>query len=65
MATIKQYQEDPYKNYLKKTKMAESGGDNNAKAKTATGFNQNVPIWISIASLVSSVIFSIMLINKN
>lgn len=38
---------------------------NNAKAKTATGFNQNVPIWISIASLVSSVIFSIMLINKN
>ena len=36
MATIKQYQEDPYKNYLQKTKMAESGGDNNAKAKTSS-----------------------------
>ena len=36
MATIKQYQDDPYKNYLQKTKMAESGGDNNAKAKTSS-----------------------------
>ena len=34
--TIKQYQDDPYKNYLQKTKMAESGGDNNAKAKTSS-----------------------------
>lgn len=38
---------------------------NKAKSKTATGFSQNIPIWISIASLVSSVVFSIMLINKN
>jgi len=36
MATIKQYQEDPYKNYLQKTRMVESGGDNNAKAKTSS-----------------------------
>lgn len=38
---------------------------NQAKSNTATVFNQNIPIWISIASLVSSAIFSILLINKN
>ena len=38
---------------------------NKAKSNTATGFNQNIPIWISVASLISSVIFSIILINKN
>ncbi|MEO8515775.1 MAG: polysaccharide biosynthesis/export family protein [Flavobacterium sp.] len=38
---------------------------NKAKTRTATGFNQNAPIWIAIASLVSSAVLSILLINKN
>jgi polysaccharide export outer membrane protein len=38
---------------------------NKAKSNTSTIFNQNIPVWISIASLVSSAIFSIILINKN
>lgn len=38
---------------------------NSAKSNTATVFNQNIPIFISIASLVSSAIFSIILINQN
>lgn len=38
---------------------------NKAKSNSASFFNQNVPLWISIASLASSVIFSILLINKN
>ncbi|SHJ00580.1 polysaccharide biosynthesis/export family protein [Flavobacterium terrae] len=37
---------------------------NNAKSSAST-FNQNTGVWISIASLVSSAIFSIILINKN
>lgn len=37
---------------------------NNAKSSSST-FNQNSAIWISIASLISSAIFSIILINKN
>ncbi|WP_300565246.1 polysaccharide biosynthesis/export family protein [Flavobacterium sp.] len=37
---------------------------NNAKSKTATGFTQNGPVWIAIASLVTSAILSILLINK-
>jgi len=37
---------------------------NNAKSSSST-FNQNTAVWISIASLVSSAIFSIILINKN
>jgi polysaccharide biosynthesis/export protein len=37
---------------------------NKAKSNTSTGFNQNVPIWISVASLVSSLVLSIFLINK-
>lgn len=36
------------------------------KAKTSSStFNQNTTVWIAIASLVSSAIFSILLINKN
>ncbi|MFM9987032.1 polysaccharide biosynthesis/export family protein [Flavobacterium sp.] len=38
---------------------------NKAKSNTSTGFNQNVPIWISVASLISSAVLSILLINKN
>lgn len=38
---------------------------NKAKSNTSSVFNQNIPVWISIASLVSSAIFSIILINKN
>jgi polysaccharide biosynthesis/export protein len=37
---------------------------NEAKSNTASVFNQNIPVWISIASLVSSAVFSIILINK-
>lgn len=37
---------------------------NGAKTNSAT-FNQNTAVWIAIASLVSSAIFSILLINKN
>ena len=37
---------------------------NNARSSSST-FNQNATVWISIASLVSSAIFSIILINKN
>jgi len=37
---------------------------NKARANSAS-FNQNTGVWISIASLASSVIFSILLINKN
>ena len=37
---------------------------NGAKANSST-FNQNISVWISIASLVSSALFSILLINKN
>ena len=37
---------------------------NKAKSRTSTGFTQNGPIWIAIASLVSSVILSIFIINK-
>lgn len=38
---------------------------NKAKSRTASGFNQNAPIWIAVASLVSSAVLSILLINKN
>lgn len=38
---------------------------NKAKSRTSTGFTQNGPIWIAIASLISSVILSIFIINKN
>ena len=38
---------------------------NKAKANTSTVFNQNGPIWIAIASLLSSVVLSIFIINKN
>lgn len=38
---------------------------NKAKSNTSSVFNQNIPVWISIASLVSSAVFSILLINKN
>lgn len=37
---------------------------NKAKSSSST-FNQNTTVWISIASLVSSAVFSILLINKN
>lgn len=37
---------------------------NKAKSSSST-FNQNTSVWIAIASLVSSAIFSILLINKN
>lgn len=37
---------------------------NGAKSNSST-FNQNTTVWISIASLVSSAVFSILLINKN
>ena len=37
---------------------------NAAKANSST-FNQNTTVWIAIASLASSVLFSILLINKN
>ncbi|MCL9809108.1 polysaccharide biosynthesis/export family protein [Flavobacterium sp. HXWNR70] len=37
---------------------------NKPKSNSST-FNQNTSVWISIASLVSSAIFSILLINKN
>lgn len=37
---------------------------NKAKANSST-FNQNTSVWISIASLVSSAVLSILLINKN
>ena len=37
---------------------------NGPKASSST-FNQNTTVWISVASLVSSAIFSILLINKN
>lgn len=38
---------------------------NKTKSNTATVFNQNIPTFISIASLISSAIFSILLINQN
>ena len=38
---------------------------NKAKTNTSSLFTQNFPIWISIASLISSAIFSIILINQN
>jgi polysaccharide biosynthesis/export protein len=38
---------------------------NNAKSNTSSVFNQNIPILISLASLISSAVFSILLINKN
>ncbi|SFB20944.1 polysaccharide export outer membrane protein [Flavobacterium swingsii] len=38
---------------------------NKAKSNTSTGFTQNGPIWIAIASLISSVVLSIFIINKN
>ncbi|WP_395059683.1 polysaccharide biosynthesis/export family protein [Flavobacterium sp.] len=38
---------------------------NKAKSRTSTGFTQNGPIWIAIASLISSVVLSIFIINKN
>jgi polysaccharide biosynthesis/export protein len=37
---------------------------NNAKSNSST-FNQNTSVWIAIASLVSSAVLSILLINKN
>ncbi len=37
---------------------------NGAKTNSST-FNQNTSVWIAIASLVSSAIFSVLLINKN
>lgn len=37
---------------------------NKAKSNTSTGFNQNIPIWISVASLISSAVLSLLLINK-
>ncbi|MCL9805123.1 polysaccharide biosynthesis/export family protein [Flavobacterium amniphilum] len=37
---------------------------NGAKSSSST-FNQNTTVWISIASLISSAVFSILLINKN
>ncbi len=37
---------------------------NKGKSNTSTGFTQNGPIWIAIASLVSSVVLSIFIINK-
>ena len=37
---------------------------NKAKSRTSTGFTQNGPIWIAIASLISSVVLSIFIINK-
>ncbi len=37
---------------------------NKAKSNTASVFNQNIPVFISLASLVSSAVFSILLINK-
>ena len=37
---------------------------NRAKSNTSTGFTQNGPIWIAIASLISSVVLSIFIINK-
>ena len=37
---------------------------NGARSSSST-FNQNTTVWISIASLISSAIFSILLINKN
>ncbi|GAA4771928.1 MULTISPECIES: polysaccharide biosynthesis/export family protein [Flavobacterium] len=37
---------------------------NKAKSSSST-FNQNTSVWIAIASLVSSAVFSILLINKN
>ncbi|WP_394758945.1 polysaccharide biosynthesis/export family protein [Flavobacterium sp.] len=38
---------------------------NKAKSNTSTGLTQNGPIWIAIASLISSVVLSIFIINKN
>jgi polysaccharide biosynthesis/export protein len=38
---------------------------NNAKSNTSSVFNQNIPVFISLASLISSAIFSILLIQKN
>jgi polysaccharide export outer membrane protein len=37
---------------------------NKGKSNTSTGFTQNGSIWIAIASLVSSVVLSIFIINK-
>lgn len=37
---------------------------NTTRSKVATGFIQNGPIWIAIASLVSSAILSILVLNK-
>lgn len=37
---------------------------NKARSSSST-FNQNTTVWIAIASLVSSAVFSIILINKN
>ncbi|MET3010563.1 polysaccharide biosynthesis/export family protein [Flavobacterium psychrophilum] len=37
---------------------------NKAKSRTATGFTQNGPIWIAIASLLASMVTSIFIINK-
>jgi hypothetical protein len=38
--TIKNYQEDPYRNYLDKTSKAESGGNSNAKATTSSALGK-------------------------
>ena len=38
---------------------------NNAKANTSSTFMQGSSVWIAIASLISSAIFSIILINQN
>ena len=38
---------------------------NKAKANTSAVFNQNGTIWIALASLISSVVLSIFIINKN
>lgn len=37
---------------------------NKTRSKVSTGFIQNGPIWIAIASLVSSAILSILVLNK-
>jgi len=38
---------------------------NQAKSNSSTVFNQNIPVMISAVSLLSSIIFSIILINKS
>ncbi len=37
---------------------------NSARSKVATGFTQNGPIWIAIASLVSSIVLTVVLSKK-